>query len=1554
MTGRLKLLALGLGFVSAIGVSTPLMASETIYETVNYTKATHEEMVEDLRVKVLGGYLPVRRYYRVVKQRVADAEGNILYAGVSGATSGFSGNTLLGSAGSSFRSSSRTVSGSSSGSGSGGSSNSGGSVELGSEQTIASYGVWQFHRKWHDLVFLDRDLSLVSSTLETSISSGGGSGGTSINGNATDITTNTPQTVDTSGAKYIDRNDFVYVKKRGTNYFEYQHNGADLRITETETGYRWSNRKGDWIDYDEDGKALASGDKNNVTITLVRDSNGFIRQYKDHLDRVVLTYTYAGNKPIKVEDYTGRQVNYEWSGNSLTKVTTSRGHDWTYGYETIGSNNHVLTSKTDPEGQTFQYKYQMSGGGFQNITRSNPDVTIIGDSSVSISGGGGGGGSSSYVGGSVPVPSMLMHTEKVYPDGKRIRYQYYYDQDSKTYTLIESNSDGFERERWFDLDGQTQQELRGGLLAGKRIRNGRTAVATDPYGNRTTVNYDEWEAITSVRYADGSSKQFEYLPNYNFPAMEVDELGVQTKHEYDQNGNRIKTTMGFGSDNERVLEYVYDDYGQVTLERYLARTNPDGSSSETVEMHYEYDVSGNIIKQIDGNGNEVLYQGYNAIGQYQTMIDGRGKIWRYTYDNHGKKLTETSPLGFVTRFEYDDIHRLTKVTDAEGRTTSHKYDSRNNLTKTIDNLGGVRSMSYRMDGLILADTDESNQVTRYRYDRATRLIEVTDGVGQETTMVYARGDELAGTLIESVTTPNNKIAYQYDSRNRAIVQSVQSALGKDDGLISSTRTQYSKRSERQAVTDANGNITQYIYNVHGELQSSTNAENENVSYDYDNRGNLVRVTDGLGQSTYYNFDKNNNKISETRPAQTVGSIIERQTYSYDAGDNLIRIIDYNGNVAIYSIDDDGRVDQQSNTSASQAVKDGSQADRVVTYTYDKTDLPKSYADQFSSASYQYDGLGRLTEQNTQFVAQIGSTATNIGKTLQTTYHANSQVKAKTDAEGNLRSYLYDGAGKLTQLSIENVGSIIVNDYEGNLPKTITYPGGTNRNYEYDGLARLKRILVNDNANNLKMNYGYQFDSVGNITQKSQQLGSTPTKDFTYSYDNVYRLTQANQPNAFGDQRYSFDENSNRLSRTVTIGSEETSYEYGYNTQQELTSIQKTLGSLIINNTLEYDNNGTLTKNTDSSIAPNSAENLSFNYNSFGRVQSIKKGETTSLELGSYQYDPQGRRISKTVNGETIYFLYDDTGEGLIAEYNETGELIRGYVYQANGMFTTDPVALKTPKATVGGETSTATEYEYSFYQNDHLGTPQMLVQTSGETVWQAEYDVFGNINETVTLIEQPLRFAGQYHDRETDLYYNWNRFYSPELGRYVTSDPIGLGGGLNTFGYVYGNPVKFFDPTGKIVPAIAACAAIPGCAVTVATIGAATVALVTQAIIDDEDTYLPPREWPKEEMEKDWDIVQQDIDHHNYHKTCEKRPPDGLSPCEKAKWKNRQQRSCQRKRQEWEDRWGRPDTKEIHERALEQVKKALKNSANDIARFCNNNEPLLGNNFTNLFENTCA
>ncbi len=103
--------------------------------------------------------------------------------------------------------------------------------------------------------------------------------------------------------------------------------------------------------------------------------------------------------------------------------------------------------------------------------------------------------------------------------------------------------------------------------------------------------------------------------------------------------------------------------------------------------------------------------------------------------------------------------------------------------------------------------------------------------------------------------------------------------------------------------------------------------------------------------------------------------------------------------------------------------------------------------------------------------------------------------------------------------------------------------------------------------------------------------------------------------------------------------------------------------------------------------------------------------------------------------------------------------------------------------------------ECYFYHCNHLGLPEALTNQKGEAVWAASYDAWGNVKEehNPNGLNQPIRLPGQYHDKETDLYYNRHRYYDPKLGSYINQDPIGLAGGMNTSLYPAA-PTQLIDP----------------------------------------------------------------------------------------------------------------------------------------------------------------
>jgi RHS repeat-associated protein len=171
-----------------------------------------------------------------------------------------------------------------------------------------------------------------------------------------------------------------------------------------------------------------------------------------------------------------------------------------------------------------------------------------------------------------------------------------------------------------------------------------------------------------------------------------------------------------------------------------------------------------------------------------------------------------------------------------------------------------------------------------------------------------------------------------------------------------------------------------------------------------------------------------------------------------------------------------------------------------------------------------------------------------------------------------------------------------------------------------------------------------------------------------------------------------------------------------------------------------------------------------------------------MPAACYRYfiDGLGARVRKvTPSGET-WFVYDEAGH-LLGEYDSAGNAVQETVYLGD-----------TPVAVLKG---TEVFYVYA----DHLHAPRLIADNAGKSVWQWNSDPFG-----VTLANADpdgdgvafnynLRFPGQYFDSETRLHYNYFRDYNPSSGRYIESDPIGLRGGINTFGYVGGNPLSNID-----------------------------------------------------------------------------------------------------------------------------------------------------------------
>ena len=162
----------------------------------------------------------------------------------------------------------------------------------------------------------------------------------------------------------------------------------------------------------------------------------------------------------------------------------------------------------------------------------------------------------------------------------------------------------------------------------------------------------------------------------------------------------------------------------------------------------------------------------------------------------------------------------------------------------------------------------------------------------------------------------------------------------------------------------------------------------------------------------------------------------------------------------------------------------------------------------------------------------------------------------------------------------------------------------------------------------------------------------------------------------------------------------------------------------------------------------------------------------------------GQRAAKVVNGEVVeHYLWQDLTT-LLATYDSGGNLKQRFEY------------------TVGHTPTSFTQGGQKYYvQSDHLGSPRVITDSSGQVIKTLRYDSYGNITEDSNpAFEIPFGFAGGLYDSDTKLIRFGYRDYDPETGRWTARDPIGFAGGdSNLYGYVLDDPVNFIDPTGNIL-----------------------------------------------------------------------------------------------------------------------------------------------------------
>jgi RHS repeat-associated protein len=517
-----------------------------------------------------------------------------------------------------------------------------------------------------------------------------------------------------------------------------------------------------------------------------------------------------------------------------------------------------------------------------------------------------------------------------------------------------------------------------------------------------------------------------------------------------------------------------------------------------------------------------------------------------------------------------------------------------------------------------------------------------------------------------------------------------------------------------------------------------------TTFAYDTNGNLITTTDPLGNATQRAYDQVSRLVNLTDPRQL------QTQFRYDGLNRVTEIADARQGITRFGYDGNGNL---------LSVKDAK--NQPTSYTYDSMDRLFTRKDALNRIeSYQYDPVGNLS----QFTDRKNQQAT-----FQ--YDALNRRTRADYADGSFTTFTYDAIGKLTRATDSTSGAIdFFYDTLDRLILEVTPLGAVA--YEYDAIGRRTKMTVAGQAP-----VTYQYDAASRLTQVAQgslivgmgydaagrrtSLTYPNGTSTTYTYDNASRLTSITHNGSSGTIEaltYVYDAAGNRTSLTRTNGTASllptAIASATYDTANEQTQFA---GS-----TLTYDQNGNQT---------NDGTNT-YTWDARNRLTNISGGVTAS-----FSYDVLGRRVSKTISGETTQFLYSandivsDIGGGSVgATYLRSLNVDEPFVRQSS---------------------------VNEFFHTDVLGSTLALSNMAGAVATSYNYEAFGKtmiIGTSTNLFE----YTGRENDG-TGLYYYRARYYTAKGNRFTQEDPIRFGGqSFNVYTYVRNNPLGFRDPTGLI------------------------------------------------------------------------------------------------------------------------------------------------------------
>lgn len=835
------------------------------------------------------------------------------------------------------------------------------------------------------------------------------------------------------------------------------------------------------------------------------------------------------------------------------------------------------------------------------------------------------------------------------------------------------------------------------------------------------------------------------------------------------------------------------------------------------------DNSNNLLHWLDADGTYYAIAAYDSVHRMTQVQDHNNGVWNFAYAIDGSLSQIQAPLadvgGGVSQRPTTNItgpgvavanalqaapdaavaqavERRGSVTNPRGFSTLYLVNRFGAAMTTTDAIGRQASVEYNADGLPSRIMPVASTQSWLTWDgpRLTQVLRGNSQINYEYDPTYNQVKRIWGTTAEQLFT------YDTVKAGRPLLTSRVASTPVD----SATRYLFTADGRIQSQTDALGHGTTWTYSPTGfqnvtETRAVTAAGEKKTTFGYDGYGRTSSVTDPTGATSQTFYDARN------RVTSTVGARADTTRFGFDGGGNVTTVTDARGRLWQYGRNVLGWTLTQTDPSNAVERFAYNLNGLVTTYTNRRNQMIATFYDSLDrvqstyqytegqTTTYAYDPGGHwaavsngastdTVKLNSNFLVEQQITVRpDFTRSVRTSYDVNQRRTGVNvllnGVPGDSIVYGYGSAGQLSSITdpLGRFTSIGYNsDYQ---PNTFTFTGGLVATNTYSATHGLTGTSFNVSAVDQAFGRYYSQDSLTRVREsrdrqnKVRRFAYDPSGEMishgdyqtypTYChFDKDYGRVCDQAPESYlGGRSYAYDVVGNPTDAGVAIGS-----------SNRVTSIG--------GDAVEYDADGNITHRYRVG-APSTFEQT-LTWNSLGQLTQVvttRDGTTSTLQ---FLYDGFGRRIQRMIPlVGSMQYVWD--GDQTVAETAWNGATARAYTYYPG----TDHLH----SVVTGGQTYYAA--------SDAAGNVIGMINAATNAVSDIyAYQPFGLMERNDQNVPSSLRWKGLQYDAESGLYYMRARYYAPDLGRFVSEDPIGLAGGINQYRFAGNDPVNSSDPTG--------------------------------------------------------------------------------------------------------------------------------------------------------------